>query len=204
MDVASPSWYSSPGPTQGPDVPSHRQDRKVGPPMNHSRKLLISGFGAIAVMLALSSVAFACTVFRGTFTVTPAAPGSGSVTATGNNSGMGYCGGGSPSGTAIIAAPPGNFTATVAPATSCLVNGSNKLSAGVYTLTWNPGSTGAPRNDCMNPDPDQIGEMTVDLNGNTLGPNSYSLNQAPGDYQICISNATGGQGNQVGATVSAI
>lgn len=168
--------------------------------MNSHRKPVVLAFGVIAGVLLMTSTAFACTVFKGRFTVTPSAPGgSGSVTAVGNNSGMGYCGSG-PSGTAQFATGGGGFSAVVAPDnTGC--NGS-KLPAGLYTITWSPGpsvnnnNVYDPRiNDCMNLSKNQLGTMVVDTNGD--GSGSYTLSAPSGDAQICVSDPTGGRGNQV-------
>lgn len=173
--------------------------------MNNHRKPLVFAFGVMAGVLLLTSTAFACTAFRGRFTVTPTAPGTGSVTAVGSNSGMNYCAG--PTGTATFAAPY-DFTAAVTAAagiTGCNGGNGSKLSPGLYTVTYNYGTSVnnngqyiATINDCMNLSTRQLGSMVVDANGD--GSGSYrlpaSLNNI-GDAQICVSDPTGGQGNQV-------
>ncbi len=64
-----------------------------------SRKRLAFGFTVVAAMLALASVAYACTTFKGKLQVTT---GSTSSSAIGNGTGMGYCSG-SPTGGATVA-----------------------------------------------------------------------------------------------------
>jgi hypothetical protein len=54
--------------------------------MSHTRKILLMPFGAVAAALVLTSAAYACTVFRGTFTVT--GDRGGTVTSTGLRTGM--------------------------------------------------------------------------------------------------------------------
>lgn len=167
--------------------------------MNSHRKPILLSFGTTAGVLLMTGTAFACTTFQGRFTVTPSAPGSGSVTAVGNNSGMGYCGSG-PSGNAQFATPGGGFSAVVArDDTGC--NGS-KLPAGLYTVTFSKGPSvnnngvyDATINDCMNLSTNQLGTMVVDTAGN--GSGSYTLTAPAGDAQICVSDPTGGRGNQV-------
>lgn len=51
-----------------------------------NKKFLLMPFGAVALVLALASTAYACTVFRGTLTLT--GDKGGSVTATGLRTGM--------------------------------------------------------------------------------------------------------------------
>jgi len=54
--------------------------------MRYPKKLLLMPFGAVAAVLVLTSAAYACTVFRGTLTLTGNL--GGSVTATGLRTGM--------------------------------------------------------------------------------------------------------------------
>jgi hypothetical protein len=148
------------------------------------------GFGLIAVTLATASLAFACTVFKGTFTVTPDSGGGSAVTATGDNRGMAYCTGGAPA-TATLPSG-GGFTASVAPSTgSC----ASQLSTGLYTVTWSKGTGTPTSNDCMNLSANQLGTLVVTSTGSASG--HYSLGQPSGDYQVCVSDPLGNQGEQV-------
>jgi len=185
-------------------VPFRIPSQQKGFLMNTYRKPLAFAFAVIAGVLLLTSAAFACTTFRGRFTVTAIAPGSGSVTAVGSNSGMNYCV--APTGTASLERDPqtkgGSFTATVAPDNTC---GASKLTAGLYTVTYRYGPSVnnnneyfATINDCMNPLPTKtLGPMVVDADGKGSGTYELIGPNPPGDAQICVSDANGGQGNQV-------
>lgn len=84
-----------------------------------NKKTFAFGVGSVAAALAMSSVAFACTTYKGKMTVTT---GSQSSWAYGNGTGMGYCSGptdsnpsSTPPGANLNNASNGTFDVAVAP-----------------------------------------------------------------------------------------
>lgn len=160
----------------------------------------------VAAVMLLSSAAMACTVYKGTMSVTGDSPGSGTVTAVGNNSGMGYCYGG-PSGSATLEKPTSDIFVSVGPFVSpdeAVCPSSQLADSGTgtgglrtYTVTWWDGTgTG----DCMNPLSHQVGLIDI---RNGSGSGEYKLDTRvinPSEGAICVSDLTAGQGNQVPVT----
>lgn len=128
------------------------------------RKTMLFSFGVTAMVILLSSAAFACTVFRGTMTVRVVGdsgigsfPASGTSTAEGNDVGMGFCNGprltGEGGNASAVAQVDGTITPassnddapddiyvdveiTVAAGTSC--NAASKLNGDSYFVSWHP------------------------------------------------------------------
>ena len=96
-------------------------------------RILVALVIAVASISGSSQLASAQTIHMGLFTITPDPPGSGSVTAIGNNVGGGFCYG--PTGTAYVAVG-GTFRAEVSPATGGCPG---KLHDGPYVVAWVPG-----------------------------------------------------------------
>lgn len=161
---------------------------------------------AVAAVMLLSSAALACTVYKGTMSVTGDSPGSGTVTAVGNNRGMGYCYGG-PTGSATLEKPSADIfvsvgpyispDATVCPSSQLGDTGSGTGGTRTYTVTW---WNGTGTGDCMNPLSFQVGLIEI---RNGSGSGEYKLDSRvinPSEGSVCVSDLTGGQGNQVPVT----
>ncbi|HSH62419.1 MAG TPA: hypothetical protein VK988_22770 [Acidimicrobiales bacterium] len=155
------------------------------------RRGMALGSSVVAVVLAMASTAYACTIFSGSITITGSdtAPagfptaGNGSSVAWGSGKNMTYCVGGNPTGYAY--APVGSGTAKVTVAKhDC--GGPKKLPEGFYDVNFlNLGAftNYSDRNwvrDCMSTefsadlggspgvraaDTYKVGSMTVDANG---------------------------------------
>lgn len=174
---------------------------------NH-RKGLMFGFSVLAGFLALMSVAYACTVFRGVIGIV----GDGSSNhshKTGSNESMTYCGDGhNHNGAAAFRQglndSASDFTLFIDPTTAC--NGS-KLNADNYDLMIlgngsNPfNSDGSVRINCMNGgtfthriansvpvDSAGKGQVSVNLSNS-------SLKAGPG--AVCVADDGDFEGNQV-------
>lgn len=168
--------------------------------MTRGRKVLLAPFGVMAVVLALSSVAYACTTFKGDMTVS----GTSSSTGTGNNSSMGYCQGITPSKAGVTRGTA--FTVSVAPSTNtnCVAQLSDMTAHVNYMMGAGPPSTGT---DCMSSFLDtggeiQIGTMAI-RGGNGSGTYTIPSTQTKtGDVQICVSSSGGGTGMQIPGTLS--
>lgn len=171
---------------------------------NRDRKKALFGFLTVATVLALASAAFACTTYKGNFTV----QGNGytSKTAVGKNvSGqMSWC-----DGTVPTAAMPGsngstwNVRVNVSPKTgSCA--GSLPNNTYYVDLQMGPGYVG----DCMHGASGNttIGTMkvsggySVDSAGNWVWY-QYDFAKSPGQATICVSDAGAYYGNQMAADV---
>ena len=162
---------------------------------------MLFGFALIATVLSLSSAAFACTVYKGKLTL-QGDQSTSTVTAVGNNSNMGYC---SISNSYAYANDvSGRVKVTVAPASTCLVNGSNKLPATTSTLKYAVTYISYAFNnssmvkDCMAVGGDagttKIGDITIDSNGNGGGvwynlPSPLPIqNGSPYEAGVCVSD----------------
>jgi|GEM_PF-5062634 len=168
------------------------------------RKILFVPFGAVAMLLAMTALAFACTVWKGTFTVKGNAS-SGSVTASALRTSMVQT---VSAGSAKAKATGGTVTISTGAAGCC-----SKLPARSYTIRFlnGPGYTSHTQwaNDCMvgSPAPaggtlNNIGTVSVDANGQIVGqPKTLSLprskvNAAGQESALCISSSDGLYGNQ--------
>ncbi len=109
------------------------------------------GFSAVAVLLAMASAAYACTIFEGSIQITGSTPapagfpttGSGSSFAWGSGKNMTYCLGGNPTGYAYATATPvgstGSAAAVTVAAHTCTQNGvttTPRLGAGRYDVNF--------------------------------------------------------------------
>ncbi len=167
--------------------------------MEGGRKALLTPFGVMALVLALSSVAYACTTFKGDMTVS----GTSSSTGTGNNSGMGYCQNITPGKAGVTKGTA--FTVSVAPSTNsnCAAQLSNMTADVNYMMGAGPPTT----TDCMDSFRDmggekQIGSMSI---SNGSGSGSYTIpttQTKTGDVQICVSSDGGGTGMQIPGTLA--
>ncbi len=167
--------------------------------MTRGRNVLLAPFGVMALVLALSSVAYACTVFKGDMTVT----GSPSSTGTGDNSGMGYCQGITPSKAGVTKGSA--FTVSVAPSTNSNCNA--KLSDMTADVNYKMGAGPPETTDCMSTvlrtgGEKNIGKMSI---SGGSGSGSYTIptsQSGTGDVQICVSSSMGGSGMQIPATLA--
>lgn len=188
---------------------------------NH-RKRLLMGAVPVAAVLAAASVGYACTIFKGSMTVTgngndPLTGAPSSVTVTGNNSGMSYCNSASPEGSApalgagYTFAPRngGTIDVSVAPSTdSC----ASQLPDGVYDVNFVNGPAHSDTNgirpwllDCMfgnNPPNVNLGTMTV-TGGSGSGTYSLPNNLLPnhwvhGDASASVNDTSVDQTVRVG------
>ncbi len=168
------------------------------------RKRLVAGAGIVAVALGVSSVAYACTVYRGKLVVV-GSNGSTS-TAVGNNSNMSYC---SLQGGARSPATNGRFDVYVDPASTCLKNGSNKLPARTdYVIRWmykgfTYNSTGYTRvGDCMPGGSGTTIKTGAQVDGNGYSPvygfswSSVTPNNAGEARGVCFGDPFSNYGNQ--------
>lgn len=177
-----------------------------------TRRRLLVGSTVVGVSLALCSAAFACTVFRGKFTVTGSGANPGKVISVGNNAGMQYCPG-FPTGTA--SAPTTGATVTVkvvkAKNSSCPLS---RLPANTYDINFlnGPAHFKSPDRDwqldCMSgiAGPVKIGQLKINQYGaggpKTLALPSGLVANGPNDESaVCISDAGGAYGNQVPITI---
>lgn len=183
-----------------------------------ARKAVAGVLGVVAVILALSSAAFACTVWAGQMTVTAVSTGggngsSGAVTGYGANmisglyqpgafpqgagSSMQYCNGAQPTGEAKVDQNPttrlGTIQVTVAGSTCAENNVPYVLGssdAGVWTVNWIPN----PSYDCMKGQ--AIGTFTVGVNDTSVTtliedvPNlGFDSTTTPGGYRMDAGKA---------------
>lgn len=182
-----------------------------------ARKGLTVGFVATAALLAMASVAYACTTYRGTMTVTITSGDDGhghtetaAIGANGDKGvSMGYCttvpsGWGStnnPKGAAHMGTAGGGITVTVAPADVCKgkLSGTNKLADGTnnYEVNFNPGKMFTSTShiepyvragDCMIGEPGNIRlDADFDVANGGHGSASYTIGTQ-------TANATGEDG----------
>lgn len=116
-----------------------------------TRKGMTFGTMVVAGVMILASAAFACTVYKGTMTVTA---GGGSSQRTGSGMGMGYCSGTTATSNADVTSG-GTFSITVQKFTG---SGSTKTCTDQLNIDWydvnytTAGATG----DCMSSDPASI------------------------------------------------
>lgn len=165
--------------------------------MKDRRALWLGPFGVIAFIAVLSSAAYACTVYRGNMTVS----GTASSTGTGDNSGMGYCGGTTPPNAGATKGTA--FTVSVAPSTAC----ASSLGTITVDVNYKMGPGGPRTTDCMTDTVpifgvNKIGTMSI-TSGSASG--SYTIpttESGTGDVQICVSRSNGSLGMQVPATLS--
>lgn len=123
---------------------------------------------------------------------------------------MTYCTLPSPA-SASLSVSSGVFQAAVSPFGGSVSDNcaASQLSDNVYTVTWTLGSSldnngvyNSNINDCMNRQPvsRQLGTMVV-VNGSGSGTYTLSGLTAPGEVQICVSDALAAEGLQVPVTL---
>jgi hypothetical protein len=168
------------------------------------KKILFVPFGAAATVLALAALAFACTVWSGTFTVKGNA-GSGSVTSTALRTNMVQA---VSAGHAAAKASGGAISISTGTAGCC-----SKLPARSYQVRYlnGPGYSDHTHwlNDCMvgSPAPSgatiaTIGTVSVGADGRIAGqPKTFSLprskaNAAGQESAVCVSSNDGLYGNE--------
>lgn len=166
--------------------------------VSRPRKRLLVGFAAVAVVLTVSSAAFACVRFKGKAMIMA---GNGHHTVIGDPAaGMAYCedpGRGSKVGTLEV------FTVAVRPqgdgtCVGQLVGGTD------YILGYGPPHSdnlvGPPTGDCLvgnNPDAVAVGTMTVGTDGVGSAPVVLPPTAAPGPGAICITHPAYTDGHRV-------
>ena len=190
------------------------------------KRLILIPFLALAAVTALGATAFACTIFRGTFTINGNATGSTAVTATGNGADMGH----KSISSGIAKATKNAGTVTVSTGVDP-ANTTNKLPNGGYlirffnsvytgTVAVKPGFKNHTTwtTDCMadgglDPTVKTIGTVTVNGDGTIAGqPKTFPLgtsptgspltpDQAPAESAVCISDAKANTGNQAPLTI---
>lgn len=176
-----------------------------------TRRGVSFAFTVAAIVIALASVAYACTTYKGRFTVSG---GTGytpqTAVAKGGNTGMSFC----------TTAPTATFTgsnrpafyANVAPSTSCTASQlPDSPSLAPYNVTYQPGpmSTG----DCMSGQPGNqlVGTMAVrggySVNANlqyvwyAYPQTGYSISTQPGAGDVCVSDGGAAYGMQIPVNV---
>lgn len=153
------------------------------------------GAAAAAVVLAsvigVASLAFACTTFKGTFTV---AQGTTSKTNTGNNTGMGFCGGAA--GETISLSRTGTgITVSGGPSTgSCASRLSNSDDVGNYTIKRSTAG------DCMNGT--AIGSSFTIGDAGTFSRSITANSFNTTDIKVCIASEGNAQGNEMSIIVT--
>ncbi len=171
-----------------------------------TRKGMTFGTMVVAGVMILASAAFACTVYKGTMTVTA---GGGSSQRTGSGMGMGYCSGTTATSNADVTSG-GTFSITVQKFTG---SGSTKTCTDQLNIDWydvnytTAGATG----DCMSSDPASIliqeGDATaktglsVDSTGSGSGSFTFPSTSHLGAIGICVSDDGSAEGMQVAADV---
>lgn len=161
------------------------------------RRTLGTGFGVVAVVLALASTAYACTTWQGSLTVE--GTGTSSVTAHGRNFEMAYCWYGAPTGTANMDDNVSGTIDLIVDQSSSACN-STKLPQNSYDIrwttgTWDPNNPGV--NDCMDTT-DTNSNVSVDGNGDGTGSATFDPGSV-GTIQVCVVN--GNYGMQVPVSV---
>ncbi len=155
-------------------------------------------FTVIAGILMIASTAWACTVYKGKFTLTQ---GTTSLTNYGNNSGMDFC----PKTTektmtlssstfTLEASPTTNDTSILA---SCRSQLSDDTDSSAYQIKTEVATAQGAINDCMN-GPVMNGGGNVTVSSGSTGPVSLNGSDLPvGHTAICITGPNHGinQGN---------
>lgn len=170
-----------------------------------TRKGLFGVFIAAATVLVLASAAFACTTYKGRFTIgTSTAIGANG---TNPNGGMRYCNDVVPPRVDISRS---GFSASVAAEKSaCLVSGYNRLpyqnTSGVaytYWIDYQPGT--ATYGDCMHGSSGNqtVGKMPVSNDAERQGSGTYpqagyTWSPVLGNGDVCVSDTNYYYGNQL-------
>lgn len=145
--------------------------------MLNIRKKAVFATVGVGSVLALSSMAFACTTFKGEMTATQ---GASVGTATGNNTGMGFCAGAPYTVAEITRAQ--DFTVAVNPSTThCPASLGNSTGFGFQVLYTD--SAG----HCMAGTGNKIGTIQV---SSGVGKGTYQIpsGAAPGSGWVCVSD----------------
>lgn len=153
------------------------------------RRGLVVAFGTVAAVLMLASAAFACTTFKGEFSLS-----QGGVTKTniGSNTNMGFC----PNTTVNTMGLTGadSFTVSVAPTTTDLCAAS--LTLALYDIKHSDSLRIA---DCMNGT--QFAEDLAVVSGSgsqTVAGGQLALT----DDTVCITDATKAEGHGMSVVVT--
>lgn len=167
--------------------------------MEIKRRGALFGVMVVATVLALSSAAFACAVFKGKGAVVAisysGSTAGGTSTAIGDNTTHGYCS--TPvNGANITGNHAPSFDLTVQSTTDC---GGSKLSRGVYIVYYAENDDDPNIDDCSHPNENTTfpGVMTVN------GSGSGSYQGAAPSYlvgrttAICVADPIGLQGIQI-------
>lgn len=154
------------------------------------RNLLYGGMGIIAAAMAVASVAYACTTFRGNMTIT----GDTAVTTTGKNSGMNWCGDTTPARVSVSRST--GFTVGVATSTSCGSQGLGTTVANINYFKTSNTTASDLNTDCMNGAGNGTLITTISIASNA-GSKSIAASSVPstvGDYKICVAKVDNSQG----------
>ncbi len=198
-----------------------------------TRRALVFGFSMVAAVMVPFSVAYACTVFNGSMTVTMTAHGSGTSSATGNNNSMGLCGGAATAGASGVHGT-GTFSVSVAAATCgssfSLPNNANGydvnfLNENTTTLTFpftkatgsgNPYTLDGVNGNCMSgmsasPGTVRLGSAgSLSVSGGSGSQTGYVIpsgaivDGANYDSAVCVSDSAGNYGMEVPINVTSI
>lgn len=173
------------------------------------RKRALLGVGVVAGMMMLASASFACTVFRGTFTVQGNAS-TGKVTTTGTGTGMTQS---VNSGVAKATAVGGSIQIWTDRDTYGRGLPANTYYVRYYNSNSTPGRVGYTDHyhwstDCMyGSNGVQLGTVQVNSRGRipkqpvSFGLPSSTPNVAPQESAVCISDNGGAFGNQAPLTI---
>lgn len=176
----------------------------------NARRGVSFAFTVAAVVVALASVAYACTLYQGRFTVSGGNGYTPQTAVAKGTDGMSFC----------TTAPTATFTgsnrpafyANVAPSSSCTPSQlPDSPSLTPYNVTYQPGpmSTG----DCMSGQPGNqlVGTMAVrggySVNANlqyvwyAYPQTGYTINTQPGAGDVCVSNPNASYGMQIPVNV---
>ncbi len=151
----------------------------------------------VAVVLAMASVASACTVFKGRMTITDNTNSSNTSTGIGSNLGMSFCSGGTPNRVEVDDST--GFTVSVAPQSSLLTATCNaSLGTNTYNVNYFATSNTSPGDsatDCMNGTGNGTNLTTISTTNGNGKVNVTGLTTI-GDYKICVAgpNSTNNAG----------
>lgn len=165
--------------------------------MNKTRRTKAGlGFLIVAVSLAVGSVAYACTVYKGQMSIAQ----SGQTTRTnfGDNVGMGYCSGTTPQ--TMTLSRSASYTVTVAASDG---DCESQLQASSLTRIYEVYKTSDTTDpDCMGGLGNMVSGISVDSNGDgSASPAGSTLDV--GTTALCVSDILASQGMQMAVTTVA-
>lgn len=159
------------------------------------RRGAVLGFAFGAAFLAMSSVAFACTVYQGKSTVSDVNNGvATSAFSDGNGEAHGYCPFGFDAGGVPVRQPvdlTGSFTVTVGRTTTC-VNQTSLAGGKTYDVRWlnvtGNADLSANCNNAAYEGVTRIGSITLDSNGNgSTSSVAVPAGFTAGEVNVCVT-----------------